>query len=98
MYNNPNYQQPANSDPFTPGPDGHSRGIAGLLAIFLGCLGVQYFYLNRTTAGILAIVITVVTCGMAEILWFIQGILMLVMTQADFERKFINTTSTLPLF
>lgn len=94
-----NQQPPApNIGPFDEGPTGKSRGIAALLAIFLGTFGVQYFYLGRSTAGIIALLISLVTCGAAGIIWFIQGILMLVMNEADFERKFIYSQSTFPLF
>ncbi len=57
---------------------------------------MQYFYLGRTGAGIIAILITALTCGSASILWFIQGILMIVMNEQEFERKFIYTTSSFP--
>lgn len=94
-----NYQPSGYNDigPFDEGPSGRSRGVAGLLAIFLGYLGIQYFYLGKTTAGLLAIVISLVTCGGASILWLIQGILMICMSQGEFERKFIYTSSSFPL-
>ena len=77
---------------------GKSRGVCALLAIFLGGLGIQYFYLGRTTAGILAIVLTLVTCGFFNLIWLIQGILMLTMTAETFEMKYETSTSTLPIF
>lgn len=77
---------------------GKSRGVCALLAIFLGGFGVQYFYLGKTTAGIIALIGTCVLCGIPRILWFIQGILMFVMSPEDFERKYEATTSTFPLF
>lgn len=83
---------------FDAGPSGRSRGVAGLLAIFLGTLGIQYFYLGKTTAGILAIVISFVSCGAASILWLIQGIMMIAMSEEEFERKYVYSNSTLPLF
>ncbi len=83
---------------FNPGPSGKSRGVAALLAIFLGGLGIQYFYLGKNTAGIIAIVLTLVTCGIFELLFFIQGILMFTMSQPVFEEKYVYTTKTFPLF
>lgn len=98
-YNNGGQMPNPGNDPFTPGPSGRSRGVAALLAIFLGGLGIQYFYCGRTTAGILAIVLTLVTCGIFEVVWLIQGIMMLAaMSQQEFERKFVYTNSTFPLF
>lgn len=85
----------AANDAFAEGPHGKSRGIAALLAIFLGSLGVHYFYLGKTTAGIIFLVISLVSCGsVAAILSLIQGIMMLCMTNEEFERRYITTTST----
>ncbi len=77
---------------------GKSRGVAALLAIFLGGLGIQYFYLGKTTAGILSIILTVVTCGLWEIVTLIQGILMLCMSKYDFTQKYVESPSTFPVF
>lgn len=77
---------------------GKSRGVAALLAIFLGGLGVQYFYLGKTTGGLLTILLTIVTCGIWEIITLIQGILMLCMDNRTFCQKYVNSTSTMPLF
>lgn len=85
---------PQSNDVFSPGPS----GVAALLAIFLGSLGIQYFYLGKNTAGVIALVLSIITCGIPWILWLIQGIMMFTMSQADFERKFVYSTSTFPLF
>ena len=71
---------------------------AGLLAIFLGSLGIQDFYLGKTSGGIICLLLTIVTCGLWSIISFIQGILMLTMTQQDFENKYVLSTSTFPIF
>ncbi len=89
---------PQSNDVFSPGPSGKSRGVVALLAIFLGSLGIQYFYLGKNTAGVIALVLSIITCGIPGILWLIQGIMMFTMSQADFERKFVYSTSTFPLF
>lgn len=100
--NGGNYGQRTYIDPnnaFDPcGPEGKCRGIAALFAILLGGLGIQYFYLNRPTAGIISIVLSFVTCGIWPVVMLIQGILMFVMTNAEFRQKYILSTSTLPLF
>ena len=92
--------QPAydRNNAFDEGPEGKSRGVAALLAIFLGGLGVQYFYLGKVTGGLLTILLTIVTCGLWEVLTLIQGILMFCMSNEDFRRKYVLSTSTLPLF
>ncbi|MDE5901987.1 MAG: GYF domain-containing protein [Muribaculaceae bacterium] len=77
---------------------GKSKVTAGLLAIFLGYLGVQYFYLDKVTAGIITIVLSIVTCGMWSVVTLIQGILMLTMTDRQFDDKYVYNSSTFPLF
>lgn len=52
-----------------------SKLVAGLLGIFLGGFGIHNFYLGFTTKAIIQIVATVVTCGIASIWGFIEGIL-----------------------
>ncbi|MEE1207635.1 MAG: TM2 domain-containing protein [Muribaculaceae bacterium] len=97
-----NYPQPSqawlNNDAFASSPNGKMRGVAALLAIFLGSIGIQYFYLGKVGAGVIAIVLSAVTCGCFSVIWLVQGILMFCMNNQDFERKFVTTTSTFPLF
>ncbi len=80
------------------GPEGKSRGVAALLAILLGGLGIQYFYMGKTTAGIISIVLSIVTCGLWNVVMLVQGILMFCMTNQQFRQKYVLSTSTLPLF
>lgn len=93
-YSNPN-QEPGI---FDPGPSGKSRGVAGLLAILIGGLGVHYFYLEKILGGIFCIILTCCTCGIWSVITLIQGIIMLTMKQSDFEKKYVNTSSSFPLF
>lgn len=74
------------------------KTLCGIMATILGGLGVQYFVLGKVGAGFITILLSVITCGLWQILTLIQGILMLCMTDADFKRKYIDSTSTLPLF
>lgn len=80
------------------GVDGKSRGVAALLAILLGSLGIQYFYLGKTGAGLITILLSFVTCGVWGILMFVQGIYMFCITNDEFRTKYVETTRTLPLF
>ncbi|MDE6041602.1 MAG: TM2 domain-containing protein [Muribaculaceae bacterium] len=86
------------NDPFASGPYGKSRGLAALFAIFLGSFGIHYFYLGKTTAGILTILLWCVTCSVWGVLMFIQGIYMFCIDNAKFERIYVLSNSTLPLF
>lgn len=74
------------------------RVLCGLLAIFLGYLGIQYFVIGKTAAGIYTILLSLITCGGWSIITLIQGILMLCMSDAEFNRKYVQTTSSFPIF
>ncbi|MBD5329183.1 MAG: DUF4339 domain-containing protein [Bacteroides sp.] len=74
------------------------KTLCGILAILVGTLGVQYFVLGKTAGGLITILLSLVTCGAWGIVTLVQGILMLCMSDQDFEQKYINSTSTLPLF
>ncbi|MBR1883127.1 MAG: NINE protein [Muribaculaceae bacterium] len=99
-YQQPNFAYNPTTEPgvFDMGPSGKSRGVAGLLAILIGSLGIHYFYLGKTSAGFLTILLSLVTCGIWPVLMFIQGIIMFTMRQSDFEAKYVYTDKTLPLF
>ena len=72
--------------------------VAGLLAIVLGGLGIHYFYLGKTTAGVLTIVISLVSRGIWLVVMLIQGILMLTMSEEDFNSKYVDNDRTFPIF
>lgn len=96
------YQQPPSNDVFAEGPSGKSRGIAALLAIFLGAIGIHYFYLGKTTPGIVFLVASLISCGIlaavTSIIGLIQGIMMFTMSQQEFENKYVNPAVSFPLF
>lgn len=94
------YPQPGVTPPTTP-PFSYSskdKTTAGILALLLGSLGIQYFYIGKTGAGLLTILLSAVTCGLWGFLMFIQGILMLTMSQHEFDQKYVFTTKSFPVF
>lgn len=97
MYPNEPSQAWIDNDAFASGPSGKSRGVAALLALFLGAFGIQYFYIGKPVAGIVSILVYWCTCGVLGIFFLIQAIMMFCMTNEDFERKFVTTTSSFPL-
>lgn len=72
--------------------------LCGIMAMLFGSLGVQYFILGKTAAGFISILLCLVSCGLWSTIMFIQGIVMLCMSDADFKRKYMDSTSTYPLF
>ena len=73
-----------------------------MLALFLGSVGLHYFYLGKTSAGVLFLVATLLSCGIlgivTEIVSIIQGVLFFTSTQDEFERKWVYSPSNFPLF
>lgn len=61
--------------------------VAGILAILLGSLGIHKFILGYQKEGIIQLIASFVTCGVACIIPFIEGIIYL--TKSDEE--FYNT-------
>ena len=94
-YNNGYYY--GYDNPFNTLPSGKSRGICALLAIFLGTFGVQYFYVGKTGAGIISLVLGLCSCGIWSTICIIQGILMFVMTNEQFEQKYVFSRSFMPI-
>ena len=63
----------------------NKKVAAGLLAILLGPLGIHKFILGYTTEGLLYLLLTVCTCGIASsILGIIEGIIYLTKTDEEF--------------
>lgn len=87
---------------FNNGPSGKSRGIAGLLALLMGALGLHYFYIGKTNAGIVFLLISLLSCGfLGVITWVIsviQAVLFFTCTQQEFEQKWVYSPSNFPLF
>ena len=67
-------------------PQESKRVLCGVMGLLLGSLGIHRFVLGDTTGGILRIVITIVTCGVGSLIGFIEGIIYLTKSDADFVR------------
>lgn len=100
------YQQPmrpyvetTNNNAFNCGPEGKSRGVYAIFALMLGSIGLHYFYINKIGAGIITILLVLITCGAWAVLPVIQGILAFwTMSNEEFDRKFVATNSFFPFF
>lgn len=72
--------------------------VAGIFALLFGYLGIHYFYMGKIGGGFICILLELVTCGVWSIVTFIQGIVFMCMSNEDFNRKFVQTSSTFPVF
>lgn len=100
LYTYPELMEALNEKNGSTGAQSDNRKlITALLAIFIGSLGIQYFYLGKTKAALLSILFSIITCGIWGIIPFIQGIIILTMNEEDFRRKFVDSpASSFPIF
>lgn len=98
--------QAANPPPATTGPgappfasaDASARATnkvaAGVCGILLGGLGIHKFILGYTGAGIIMLLVTLLTCGLAyglvHVIGLIEGIIYLTKTDEDFVRLYVD--------
>ncbi len=64
--------------------------VAGILGILLGGFGIHKFYLGYTKAGIIQIIITLVTCGIASVIGLVEGIIYLTKSDEEFDRTYVQ--------
>ena len=62
--------------------------VSGILAILIGSLGIHKFYLGYTTEGIIQLILSIVTCGLAGIVPFIEGIIYLTKSDEEFYQTY----------
>ncbi len=79
----------------TYGNDEASKKVpAGICGILLGCFGVHKFILGYNTEGLIMLIASVVTCGLAAtvmgIIGLIEGIIYLSMPDEKFVATYIN--------
>lgn len=66
----------------------NKKMMAGILALLIGSLGVHKFILGYQKEGIIQIVATIVTCGVAGIIPFIEGIMYLTKSDEEFYQTY----------
>lgn len=87
----PVYQAPNSSAPST----AKSKVAAGLLAIFLGSLGIHKFYLGYTSAGIIMLLVSIVGAIVIvgplvmSVIGIIEGILYLTKSDQEFYQIYV---------
>lgn len=78
-------------------PQTKDHVAAGLLSIFLGCLGIHKFYLGYNTPGFIMLAVTVIgsafSLGLAGLVMLVisivEGIIYLSKTQSEFEQTYV---------
>lgn len=74
-------------------PRASNKIAAGVCGILLGSLGVHKFILGYTMAGLIMLLITVLTCGVAgvitHIIGLIEGIIYLTKSDEEFVRTYV---------
>jgi TM2 domain-containing membrane protein YozV len=93
----PPAQQPPAQQPAAPQPGGQpdlseassKKLLCGILGIVLGAWGVHKFILGYSKAGIIQIILTLVTCGAAGIVGLIEGIIYLTKSDEEFYQTYM---------
>lgn len=75
-----------------------SKVVAGLLAIFLGSLGIHKFYLGYSREGLIMLVITLVAGAfsvglvalLVQTLGLVEGIIYLTRSHQDFDAIYVQ--------
>ncbi len=87
-YNNPGSQQNQN---FSNGNYRSEKKLAaGLLGILLGTFGANKFFMGYINEGIIQMVLNIITCGVATVIPFIEGIIYLTMSDEQFDRTYVQ--------
>ena len=70
--------------------------VAAILALFLGGLGIHWFYLGKNNRGLTYLLITLLLCWtvvaplVIGVIAFVEGILLLLEPDAEFDAKYNN--------
>ena len=75
-------------------PRAQNKIAAGVCGILLGSLGVHKFILGYTGAGLIMLLVTILTCGLASIvthiIGLIEGIIYLTKSDDEFVRVYVD--------
>jgi len=80
--------------------DKKNKIVAGVLGILLGSLGIHWFYLGNTKRGVIYLLVTVLLCWtvvapvVMEIVGFIEGLIMLMKTDSEFDALYNKAPNT----
>ncbi len=78
-----------NSSNFSQGQvQDNKKVLAGIMGILFGYLGIHKFILGYTKEGIIQIIASIVTCGAAGLIGFIEGIIYLTKSDEEFYQTY----------
>lgn len=63
---------------------------AGLLGLLLAPFAANKFYLGYISEGIIQVVLNLVTCGVASVIPFIEGIIYITMSDEQFDQTYVQ--------
>ncbi len=91
----PNTQQDMNYNPEQLNTEPtKEKLVAGLLAIFIGTLGIHKFYLGYTKSGVIMLLVSLLTFGagasVMAVISLIEGILYLTKSDAQFYQTYVQ--------
>ena len=66
-----------------------NKVLVGVMGIIFGYLGIHKFMLGYTKEGLIQLGATIVTCGAAGIVGFIEGIIYLTKSDEDFHTTYV---------
>lgn len=69
---------------------GKNKVVAGVLGLLLGGLGIHHFYLGSVGAGLICLVASCFFVG--GIIGLVEGIMLLMMSDAEFDARYNNRT------
>jgi TM2 domain-containing membrane protein YozV len=82
------------SPPSVPNPRASNKIPAGICGILLGSLGIHKFILGYTGPGLIMLLVTVLTCGIAgcvmHLIGLIEGIIYLCKPDDEFVRVYVD--------
>lgn len=103
QYNENGQQYYGNGQPFygnqehqygQPVPEQKSKVTAGVLGILLGAFGIHKFYLGYTKAGVIMLLVSILSLGFAatvmEVIGLIEGILYLTKSDEEFYYTYVQ--------
>jgi len=85
---------PINPPPSTSNPRASNKLPAGICGILLGSLGIHKFILGYTGAGLIMLLVTLLTCGIGgvvmHVIGLIEGIIYLCKPDDEFVRVYVD--------